>query len=135
MRKTVWANGLALTAAALLASAGAADAAVPTTMGGDSTFKVGVDIQPGVYKTTSAGTVCAWARLSSISPSVTIETGGAVGGTATVEIKPSDVAFFTSGCGTWTLQTTTTTSGSSGSSSGSTSTFLANLLSAGSSGK
>ncbi|GAB0103190.1 hypothetical protein JMUB6875_21620 [Nocardia sp. JMUB6875] len=137
MRKTLWANGLALTAAALLASAGAADAAVPTSMGSDSTFKVGVDIQPGVYKTTTAGTVCAWARLSSITPSVTIEAGGAVGGTATVEIKSTDVAFYTSGCGTWSLTTTTTTGSSglgSGSSSGSLgSGGLAGLLSGGSS--
>ncbi|MTE15086.1 hypothetical protein [Nocardia aurantiaca] len=122
MRKTVWANGLALTAAAILASTGTADAAA-TSMGTDATFKVGVDIQPGIYKTTTAASVCAWARLSAITPdaSATIQTGGAVNGTATVEIKPTDVAFFTSGCGTWTLQTTTTTSGSSGLTSGSAS--------------
>ncbi|APA98212.1 hypothetical protein [Nocardia seriolae] len=129
MKKTIWANGLAVTAAALLASTGTANAALPTSMGSDSTFKVGVDIQPGVYKTTTALGVCAWARLSATTPgaNATIEAGGAINGTVTVEIKPTDVAFFTSGCGTWTLQTTTTTSGSSGLGSGSS------LLNAGSS--
>ncbi|MEC3918079.1 hypothetical protein [Nocardia sp. CDC160] len=130
MKKTVWANGLALTAAALLATTGTANAALPTTMGSDSTFKVGIDIQPGVYKTTTAVSACVWARLSAITPdaSATIQTGGAINGTATVEIKPTDVAFFTSGCGTWTLQTTTTTSGSSGSSNGSSSGSAGNLI-------
>ncbi|AYF74482.1 hypothetical protein D7D52_12110 [Nocardia yunnanensis] len=120
MKKTIWLNGLALTAAAVLGSTGTANAALPTSMGSDSTFKVGVDIQPGVYKTTTAATVCAWARLSAITPdaSATIQAGGAVNGTVTVEIKPTDVAFFTSGCGTWTLQTTTTTSGSGNAGSG-----------------
>ncbi|MVU77946.1 hypothetical protein GPX89_11900 [Nocardia sp. ET3-3] len=128
MRKTLWANGLALGAAALLASTGTANAALPNSFSGDSTFKVNVDIQPGTYTTSTAGTVCAWARLSSITPSVTIQAGGASGGTATVTIASSDVAFFTSGCGTWTLQTTTTTSGSSGSSSGSTSGSAGNII-------
>lgn len=68
MKKTIWANGLAVTAAALLASTGTANAALPTSMGSDSTFKVGVDIQPGVYKTTTALGVCAWARLSATTP-------------------------------------------------------------------
>ncbi|MEV6097627.1 hypothetical protein [Nocardia sp. NPDC051981] len=126
MRKTVWANGLALTAAAILASTGTANA-VGNSMSTDATFKVGVDIQPGVYKTTTATTVCAWARLSAITPdaNATIQAGGAVNGTVTVEIKPTDVAFFTSGCGTWTLQTTTTNTGSSG---------LSNLISGSASG-
>ncbi|MGW4125170.1 hypothetical protein [Nocardia sp. NPDC004711] len=126
MRKTVWANGLALTAAAILASTGTANA-VGNSMSTDATFKVGVDIQPGVYKTTTAATVCAWARLSAITPdaNATIQAGGAVNGTVTVEIKSTDVAFFTSGCGTWTLQTTTTNTGSSG---------LSNLISGSASG-
>ncbi|MGV9661560.1 hypothetical protein ACWDUL_15755 [Nocardia niigatensis] len=126
MRKTVWANGLALTAAAILASTGTAGASA-NSMSTDATFKVGVDIQPGVYKTTTAAGVCTWARLSAITPdaSATIQTGGAINGTATVEIKSTDVAFFTSGCGTWTLQTTTTNTGSSG---------LSNLISGSASG-
>ncbi|MGW4247376.1 hypothetical protein [Nocardia sp. NPDC004722] len=121
MNKSIVLSGLAVTAAAVLASTGTANAALPTSMGTDSTFKVGIDIQPGVYKTTTAVQACVWARLSAITPdaSATIQTGGALNGTVTVEIKPTDVAFFTSGCGTWTLQTTTTTSGSSGLGSGS----------------
>ncbi|MEC3953373.1 hypothetical protein VMT65_10055 [Nocardia sp. CDC153] len=129
MSKTIWATGLALTASALLASAGTADAALPTTIGSDSTFKVGVDIAPGTYTTTTATTVCAWARLSSLTPgaNATIQAGGAVNGTVTVTIQPTDVAFFTSGCGTWTL-TTTTSAGSSGSSNGSSSGSAGNLI-------
>ncbi|GAB3206224.1 hypothetical protein ACFXO9_24270 [Nocardia tengchongensis] len=126
MNKALWANGLALTAAALLASAGTANASLATVIGSDSTFKVGIDIQPGVYKTTTATQLCAWARLSSLSGGTggTIEAGGAVGGNATVTIKSTDVAFFTSGCGTWTLDTTTTVSGSSNFSTGSIGGFL-----------
>lgn len=117
MRKALWVNGIALTAAALMAAAGPATAA-STSMDIDSTFKVGVDIKPGVYTTTTAASVCVWARLSGLTPdaSVVLETGGAINGKVTVEIKATDFAFVTSGCGSWKLTTTTTTgSGGTGS--------------------
>ncbi|WP_067564530.1 hypothetical protein [Nocardia acidivorans] len=121
MRKTLWVNGIALTAAALMSAAGPASATVADSMGYDSTFKVGVDIKPGVYTTTTAATVCAWARLSAITEdlSAVLESGGAINGKVTVEIKPGDIAFFTTGCGTWKLRTTTSiNTGSGGSGSG-----------------
>ncbi|MEU0540616.1 hypothetical protein ABZ319_12150 [Nocardia sp. NPDC005978] len=117
MRNALLANGIALTAAALLAAAAPASASTGI-MDIDATFLVGVDIQPGVYTTTTAATVCAWARLNAITPDVTaiLESGGAINGKVTVEIKSTDIAFYTAGCGTWKLKTTTTTgSGGSGS--------------------
>ncbi|WP_280356632.1 hypothetical protein [Nocardia otitidiscaviarum] len=107
MRKALWLNGAALAAAAVLAAAAPAQATV-ATIGSDGTFRVGVDIEPGVYTTTTAVQACGWARLSAEIPELDamIETGGAVNGKATVEIKAGDVAFYTVGCGTWKLKTT-----------------------------
>ncbi|UGT43145.1 hypothetical protein LTV02_07075 [Nocardia yamanashiensis] len=120
MRKSLWLNGIALVAAGVLGTAGTASASLSGVMDHDATFKVGVDIKPGTYTTTTAASVCVWARLSAITEdaSAILQTGGAVNGKVTVEVKATDVAFYTAGCGTWTL-TTTTTTGSSGSSNGS----------------
>ncbi|MEV6769097.1 hypothetical protein AB0N05_10780 [Nocardia sp. NPDC051030] len=119
MRKTLWLNGITLTAATLLSATGTAGADLSTVIDHDATFKVGVDIKPGTYTTTTAATVCAWARLSAITEdaSAILQSGGAINGKVTVEIKSTDIAFFTTGCGTWTLKTTTNT-GSSNSGSG-----------------
>ncbi|MET9486247.1 hypothetical protein [Nocardia sp. NPDC006630] len=116
MRKTLWLNGVALTAVALLSAAGPASATAADSMGSDSTFKVGIDIQPGVYTTTTAASICAWARLSAITDdlSAVLQSGGAINGYVKVEIKPGDIAFYTAGCGTWTLTTTTTIGTGSG---------------------
>ncbi|MFB7716729.1 hypothetical protein [Nocardia sp. NPDC056100] len=115
MRKSLWATGLALAATAVLSSTGTASA-VGTSMGTDSIFTVGTDIQAGTYTTSTALSTCAWARLSALTPSATavLETGGAVNGSATVTIQSTDIAFFTTGCGTWTLQTSTGSSGLGG---------------------
>lgn len=117
MRKSLLVSGLALSASAVMCSTGTANA-VGTSMGTDSVFSVGTDAQAGTYTTTTALSTCVWARLSALTPSATavLQTGGATSGTATVTIASTDVAFFTSGCGTWTLQTST---GSSGLGSGS----------------
>jgi hypothetical protein len=86
--------------------AGAAPVAVPP---GDGTVLVGVDVAPGVYRsapqTRTTGTVrtCSWERLSG--------TTGALGdtiasdrsdGPSVVTILPTDVAFRTQFCGSWT---------------------------------
>jgi hypothetical protein len=68
--------------------------------GGDGTFAVGLDIQPGTYKSSDA---CYWVRLSAFD-------GGASGiianemstGPTVVTIAPSDKGFKSQRCGTWT---------------------------------
>ena len=69
----------------------------------DGTYEVGVDIEPGTYK--SAGGVgsvprCYWARLSSFDESDIIANHLAEGPT-TVTIKRGDVAFKTARCAPW----------------------------------
>ncbi|MET9486524.1 hypothetical protein [Nocardia sp. NPDC006630] len=127
MRKSLWVSGLALAATAVLSSTGTASAA-GTSMSTDSIFNVGTDIQAGTYTTTTALSTCAWARLSALTPSATavLQTGGAVNGSASVTIQSTDIAFFTTGCGTWNLQVST---GSSSLGSGSASGLLSGLLS------
>ncbi|MEV0318301.1 PASTA domain-containing protein [Streptomyces sp. NPDC050658] len=75
------------------------DAPEPIT---DGTYMVGEDIDPGTYKTDGGGN-CYWERLSG--------TGGDLGdiiandlpsGSSYVTIAPSDKAFSSTGCGTWT---------------------------------
>lgn len=133
MRKTLWLNGAALAAAAVLVSAGPAQATASSIIETDGTFQVGADIKPGVYTTTTAVKACAWARLNAKTPelSAMLETGGALNGKATVEIKSGDVAFYTVGCGTWNLKTTTQLpTGSSGFPTGSASNTTGSASSA-----
>ncbi|MFI9591003.1 hypothetical protein [Nonomuraea sp. NPDC052265] len=73
---------------------------------GMRTFVVGVDIQPGTYRTTGpvpGSTNCFWARLNSTSPAVgSVINAGAPTGPASVTIEPGDKAFQTAGCAEWT---------------------------------
>jgi hypothetical protein len=86
--------------------AGAAPARVPP---GDGIVLVGVDVAPGVYRsapqTRTEGVVrtCFWARLSGTtgSSSDTI-TSDLSDGPSVVTIAPTDVAFKTQFCGSWT---------------------------------
>ena len=69
------------------------------------THVVGVDIEPGTYRTTGpvGDGLCYWARLKDTSGDFeAIITNGLPEGPATVTIKASDGAFETSGCGQWT---------------------------------
>lgn len=95
----------AAVATVALAAAGTASAAA-TTLPGDGTFLVGVDIEPGLYVTNgpSGDIMGCWAeRLSGLSGEYddtidsTYEHGRVV-----VDIAPTDVAFRTSDCQTWT---------------------------------
>ena len=65
----------------------------------DGVWLVGRDIQPGIYRTMTAG--CYWARLSSVSGSSAILDNGNTPGPSYVEILPTDVAFESSRCGKW----------------------------------
>jgi hypothetical protein len=60
---------------------------------------VGEQMIPGVWRGYRGG-LCSWKRLS--SPEVRDDTVIASGSTLTVEIKPSDAAFWSEECGWWT---------------------------------
>lgn len=81
------------------------------------TWRVGQDVQPGTYQAVvpNIGNMyCAWSRLNTFQavedwtpeegkPSIIIKADTAlIGETVTVKILPTDVAFETNGCGTWT---------------------------------
>lgn len=74
------------------------------TIRGDDTFVVGQDVEPGTYRTFTAGGVfsCIWSRRN--ASDLPIAQGGANQGRAheiTVTIAPSDYSFYTEGCGVW----------------------------------
>ena len=71
---------------------------------GEGTFIVGVDILPGVYRSSGDEDYCYWARLSGFGGTVDdIITNHFQGsGRARVQIKARDAGFTSSGCGTWT---------------------------------
>ena len=66
----------------------------------DGIWRVGNDIQPGLYRTMTEG--CYWARLGSLSDERgSILANGNTPGPSYVEILPTDLAFESSRCGTW----------------------------------
>ncbi len=76
---------------------------------GDGTYQMGVDIQPGTYR-SQGGDSCYWERLRGLSgSSADIIANGAGTGPQVVQIAPSDVAFKTQHCSTWTLESAATT--------------------------
>jgi hypothetical protein len=78
--------------------------AVPgTTIPGDGTYVVGVDLQPGVYRSQGSDS-CYWKRLSGFSGSLhDIIANNLASGPQVVQIAATDAAFVTERCGTWTL--------------------------------
>jgi hypothetical protein len=75
--------------------------AVPTATPGDGVWRVGVDIQPGTYR-SSGGDPCYWARLFGFAGNSQIDIRLGSGPTS-VTIKPTDVGFESRKCGSWTL--------------------------------
>jgi hypothetical protein len=75
--------------------------AAPVTSFGEGTYKVGSQIVAQTYR-APGGTGCYWARLSSASGGVNdiIADDNAVG-PAIVAVAPSDAAFESNDCGTW----------------------------------
>ncbi|CAM3416434.1 hypothetical protein MYCO108962_19320 [Mycobacterium colombiense] len=67
----------------------------------DGTYVVGVDILPGMYR-SPGGTRCYWARLRSLDTSDIIDNNNSTGPQA-VDILPTDRAFLTQDCQTWSL--------------------------------
>ena len=94
----------ALATGAVLATTGTANAAA-TTMAADSTYLVGVDVEPGLY--ASAGPVdgdvnCWGTRLSGLSGEADDVIAYAYGkGRVVVDIKATDAAFESWNCQPW----------------------------------
>jgi hypothetical protein len=77
-----------------------------SVIGTDGTYLVGTDIQPGMYR-TPGGSACYWARLRSLDTSDIIDNNNSTG-PQVIEILPTDRAFKTSNCQTWTLESSPT---------------------------
>ncbi|MGQ7787935.1 hypothetical protein SD455_11185 [Nesterenkonia sp. K-15-9-6] len=77
-----------------------------STIPGDGVYMVGSDVDPGTYTTEPGSWGCYWARLSGTSGEFhdIITNAFVEGGQALVTIAETDVAFETSGCGTWEKQ-------------------------------
>lgn len=76
---------------------------VGRTLPADGTFRMGVDLQPGTYR-APGGEFCYWERLRGLGgETADIIVNGAGILPQTVRIAPTDAAFRTQGCGTWTL--------------------------------
>jgi hypothetical protein len=71
------------------------------TIPGDGIWLVGDDIAPGVYQAQGSGSSCYWARLNS-SDGFNVNANHFGSAKVSVEIRSSDWAFETSGCGSWT---------------------------------
>lgn len=89
-------------------------APVARTIPGDGTFRTGVDLVPGVYR-SQGGESCYWERLRGFGgQTADIIANGAGIVPQTVSIAPTDAGFRSQGCAPWTLitdaATTTTTS-------------------------
>ncbi|MBJ8344354.1 hypothetical protein [Antrihabitans sp. YC2-6] len=110
MRTTVITAGALAVAIALIGAAPAS--AVPASSMSDGLYIVGVDIAPGNYSTSGPDEDfgCYWERLSGTSGEFDdiISNDYIVAGRSQVTIKPTDYAFDSHGCGTWTLRASST---------------------------
>ncbi|MCG8654870.1 hypothetical protein [Yimella sp. NH-Cas1] len=72
---------------------------------GDGTFQVGVDVQPGTYiSTTPDSGNCYWARLSGSDGFGNIIDNSNSSGQSLVTIKATDKFFESRGCNAWTVR-------------------------------
>ena len=75
-----------------------------TVMETDGMYRVGIDIEPGTYRTAGksaeGATECYWARLSSLNE-VDILASNLATGPQMVLIEAGDQAFLTRSCQTW----------------------------------
>ncbi len=70
----------------------------------DGTWRVGEDIQPGIYRTIPPEGLggCYWQRLSGLGGEINdIIANDLTDSPAQVQIKASDYAFSSEDCGTW----------------------------------
>ena len=73
---------------------------------GDGTHVVGSDVAPGRYRARPTGDLCSWTRLSKFGGLYGNDTGvvgrwWVRGQSAVVDIAPTDIGFFSEGCGEW----------------------------------
>ncbi|WP_409957340.1 Ig-like domain-containing protein [Gemmatimonas sp.] len=68
----------------------------------DGMYLVGVDIEPGTWRTPGSNALCYWARLRNINGSNDIIANNLNEGPAIMTVLPTDVAVDVSDCGTWT---------------------------------
>ena len=73
----------------------------------DGVWRVGEDIQPGIYRTIPPedplGVGCSWSRLSGLSGELSdIIASEFSEDPIQVEIAVNDIAFKSQNCGTWT---------------------------------
>lgn len=81
---------------------------VPTFGSGD--FIVGVDVDPGTYRTRTTQSFCYWERLSGFGGTLDeIIANGTGGGYFVVTIGAGDAGFSSSGCGTWSADVSAVT--------------------------
>lgn len=79
----------------------------PATTFGDGIWRVGIDIAPGTYRTTTpedAYLSCYWERLSGFGGSfneIIANGNGKPNKQVVVEIRKTDKGFDTDDCGTW----------------------------------
>ncbi|WP_112138426.1 hypothetical protein [Glycomyces dulcitolivorans] len=73
------------------------------TIPGDGIWVVGDEIEPGTYKAQGSGSACYWARLGSLD-TFDILNNHFGSAEVTVQIQSGDIAFETSGCGSWIKQ-------------------------------
>jgi hypothetical protein len=70
---------------------------------GPGTYRVGVNIPAGTYRTRTPSSGCYWERLSGFSGSTSdIIDNNFTNVPDVVTISPSDLGFETDGCSTWT---------------------------------
>lgn len=87
----------------------------PPATFGQGTFLVGSDIAPGTYRTRTLPDGCYWERLSGLSGSLSdIIANDFTDGLSVVTIEPTDVAFRSSRCGTWTTDLSAVTGNPNG---------------------
>ena len=74
----------------------------PVTFG-DGTYRVGINIPAGTYRTTTDQAACYWERLSGFGgQTADIIANDFTAFRSVVQIKSTDMGFKASGCGTWT---------------------------------
>jgi len=75
--------------------------ASPTAPFTDGVFLVGVDIQPGTWRSDGTGSGCYWARLRNLRGEDDLISNYFGNAPAFVTIAPTDVALIVSRCGSW----------------------------------
>ena len=70
----------------------------------DGTYRVGIDIVPGVYNVINGDlSTCRWRRLADFTWTGGVIVESLVSGIKLVEISEQDLGFASYGCGTWQL--------------------------------